>query len=110
MKYLITCCAGLAALMSAGAWAQSGPGPIDPSVTGAPLRYESSFTGYRSYAEEPLRSWRGVNDEVQRVGGHAGVLGMGESKRSPDPQPQPTPPEGAKPKPAEAASAHPHRH
>jgi hypothetical protein len=40
-----------------------------------PLAYESAFETYRPYREEPVADWRAVNDEVGRVGGHAGIVG-----------------------------------
>src|SRR5688572_33079263 len=38
-------------------------------------QYESAFAGYRPYREEPAADWRGINEEVARVGGHLGVVG-----------------------------------
>lgn len=38
--------------------------------------FRSALDGYRRYrADEPLRPWRELNDEVGTVGGHAGALG-----------------------------------
>lgn len=50
------------------------PGPIDSGAAVPPVAYESAFSGYRAYADEPLADWRTINDEVARIGGHAGVL------------------------------------
>lgn len=47
------------------------------------------------YREQPLRSWRDVNDEVGRVGGHVGMFGShahGESKPQPSAALQERPP------------------
>lgn len=49
-------------------------------ATGAPAAavpsFRSALDGYRRYqADEPLRAWRELNDEVGTVGGHAGALG-----------------------------------
>jgi hypothetical protein len=51
------------------------PHPADPAAPVPAMKYESSFTGYRSFREEPLAPWRGVNDEVARAGGHIGIVG-----------------------------------
>jgi len=40
----------------------------------AKVEYRSSFEDYRPWSAEPLRDWRAVNDEVERLGGHAGHL------------------------------------
>ena len=51
------------------------PHPADPAAPAPAVKYESAFTGYRGFREEPLAPWRGVNDEVARAGGHAGIFG-----------------------------------
>jgi len=48
--------------------------PADPAAPAPALRYESAFTGYRGFREEPIAPWRGVNDDVARTGGHIGIL------------------------------------
>ena len=41
----------------------------------APPAFRSALEGYRPYrADEPLRDWREINDEVGRLGGHQGNL------------------------------------
>lgn len=62
------------ALIAGGAQAQGRPKPEDPAAPTAPRSYVSPFEGYRAFADEPIGSWRALNDEVGRVGGHAGVL------------------------------------
>jgi hypothetical protein len=37
--------------------------------------YQSAFEGYQPYREQSIAGWREVNDEVGRVGGHAGMFG-----------------------------------
>jgi len=49
--------------------------PADPAAPAPVVKYESTFTGYRGFREEPLAPWRSVNDEVARAGGHVGILG-----------------------------------
>jgi len=51
------------------------PHPADPAAPAPAVKYESAFTGYRGFREEPLASWRGVNDEAARAGGHIGIVG-----------------------------------
>lgn len=37
--------------------------------------YRSAFEGYRPLIDEPMRHWRDANDEMGRLGGHAGHAG-----------------------------------
>ncbi|MGQ0526013.1 MAG: hypothetical protein ACT4P8_20400 [Betaproteobacteria bacterium] len=69
---------GAYALMSAPASAQlfsKDPARSDTRVPDA--KYESAFQNYVPYREQPLATWREVNDEVGRVGGHVGLFGGG---------------------------------
>jgi hypothetical protein len=59
--------AAVLAAAGASAWAQAGS-------SGPPIDYRSAFAGYRAWSAQPLRDWREVNDEVERLGGHAGHL------------------------------------
>lgn len=60
----------LAAVVAAAASSASAQ-----SASTTPLiDYRSAFDGYRPWSTEPLRDWREVNDEVGRLGGHAGHL------------------------------------
>jgi len=38
-------------------------------------RYNSAFSGYQRYREQPPASWRDVNDEAHKAGGHIGIFG-----------------------------------
>lgn len=60
------------------------------------LTYQSAYEGYRPYAEEPRAPWREVNEAVERVGGHAGVLR--EEARGTQSTTPPAPPPAAAPK------------
>jgi hypothetical protein len=60
------------------------PTPPRQDRPGAPA-YKSAFEGYRPYAEEPLAPWREVNETVERVGGHVGVLRAEEQHAPPRP-------------------------
>jgi hypothetical protein len=59
---------------AAQATAASGTGPSE---------YRSAFQDYRPFKDQPPASWRAVNDEVARVGGHAGALKGGASMPPP---------------------------
>lgn len=69
----------------------------DPAAPTPPVTYRSGFEGYKPFREEPVANWRGLNDEVRDVGGHAGIFGGaghgGNAASKPAPQPiGPTPP------------------
>ena len=51
--------------------------PRDPQAKAPAVIYRSAFQDYRSFREQEPVAWREVNDEVARVGGHAGVLKQG---------------------------------
>jgi hypothetical protein len=81
------------------AGAQSGdrPDPADPSVPGAVFRYESAFEGYQDVQDRKLTPWKDANEEMRRLGGHAGHARPGAStdgaERKPT-SPQPPAPGG----------------
>jgi hypothetical protein len=84
----------LAALALAGAtavaYAQTPAPPRERAA--APPAYQSAFEGYRPYVEEPPAPWRQVNDTVERVGGHVGVLRAEEATARPSgTEPAPAP-------------------
>jgi hypothetical protein len=69
---------GAYALMSAPVGAQPVPKMADPARPNTRVpdaQYESAFQHYVPYREQPLATWREVNDEVGRVGGHVGMFG-----------------------------------
>jgi hypothetical protein len=49
-------------------------GSRTPEKPAATATYRSVFDSYRRFSDEPVAPWRQVNDEVARVGGHAGAL------------------------------------
>lgn len=53
--------------------ARANPAPPDAAVPA--VNYDSAFAGYTPYRDEKLASWRDVNDETARVGGHLGIFG-----------------------------------
>jgi hypothetical protein len=84
--------AGLVLCLTVSAQAAEPPAPAPAPETDAPAAdanrrsgvgatrlvvppYRSVLDGYGRYrADEPLRDWREVNDEVGRLGGHGGHL------------------------------------
>lgn len=66
----------LAALAAGSAVAEERkrPDPADPRATSQPPVYRSAFEGYRRIEEPKRIPWREANDEVERVGGHVGIL------------------------------------
>lgn len=85
---------GALACATAAAGAQTPAQPPADRGAAPPLTYRSAYESYRPYAEEPLAPWREVNDTVERVGGHAGVL-REAARATPPPAPTGTPPAGA---------------
>jgi hypothetical protein len=66
-----------------------------PAAAAPRAGYRSAFEDYVPWREQPLASWREVNDEVARAGGHLGVFrGMAHAP-------------GAHPAPARPASEAP---
>lgn len=78
--------AALLALPLAAAAQQKQPDPGDAnSVVPAPV-YDSAFENFQAVADEnqsPDKSWRAANDEMQRLGGHAGHLRGSETRNRP---------------------------
>jgi hypothetical protein len=58
----------LAAGLAPAATAQPSASKPTSAEPGAGL-YQSAFSGYRRYGDEPLVPWKQANDEVGRIGG-----------------------------------------
>ena len=74
MATLRTALALAAGLAAAGAVAQGTAAPAvrdpaDPRAEAPPLAHRSPFANYRVFTGDGPGSWRGVNDEVARIGG-----------------------------------------
>ena len=81
-----------AALLPATALAQKPSDPADTKAAAPGLRYESAFTGYRSFKQERPAPWRQVNEEVKGAGGHAAhgapkAEAPGQVPSDPEPRP-----------------------
>ena len=78
------------------------PDPVDPAVPGPAPRYESVFKEYRKVPERDQTSWERANEEVGRLGGHAGHAGSGAPAHKGDRHPISRPPAspGGEPSPA----------
>ena len=51
--------------------------PSNPAAESSGAPYESAFTGYRAWQDikvSPVEGWRAANDEMARIGGHAGQI------------------------------------
>ena len=66
--------AGALTCAAAAIGAQTPAQPPADRGAAPPPTYQSAYEGYRPYVEEPLAPWREVNDTVERVGGHVGIL------------------------------------
>ena len=59
------------------------PNPAQPDAPVPVVKHESGLAGYVSFREEKLASWREVNDEVARAGGHIGIVGGAHGVQAP---------------------------
>lgn len=63
----------LALLMPAafaqGMSAMATPAPMAATPAATSLQFNSTFSGYRVYTDQPVGSWREANDNVGRIGG-----------------------------------------
>jgi len=72
--------AGVLTSLSFGAIAQQAaqtPDPLDANAAVPASTYESAFKNYQDVAENqtsPDKIWRAANDEMARLGGHAGHM------------------------------------
>lgn len=79
--------------------------PTQPGARVPEARYESSFRDYVPYREPALATWREVNDEVGRAGGHVGMFGGGHGGHAGAKSPKPI--AGAPAKTAREAAGRP---
>lgn len=63
--------AALTAFANAPALAQNTPrpDPLNSKAEVSALQYEPAFKGYRKFEDQPVTSWRGANDLVNKLGG-----------------------------------------
>jgi hypothetical protein len=74
-KLAVLCCACAAFWLPSAAAQQSvNNNPADPQAAVPAPAYASAFAGYQPLGDEKTASWRDVNDEVARVGGHLGIF------------------------------------
>ncbi len=64
----------LAFMVSQAVWAQEvapkmAADPPSSQVPAPPIVYQSTFTQYQPWTDEPVQSWREANDQVGRIGG-----------------------------------------
>ena len=69
--------------------------PEARSTPGGDIAYESVFKSYKPYEEPELGSWKDLNDEVAKAGGHVGIFGgaghAGHGAPASPPQQKPAP-------------------
>lgn len=56
---------------------QTPPNPLDANAPTAAVTYESAFKNYRTSTDDsatPDKVWRSANEEMGRIGGHAGHM------------------------------------
>jgi hypothetical protein len=76
------------AVGAAHAQGERRPNPTDPQAKVPAVEFRSAFEGYRPFADQEMRDWRGANDEVGRAGGHGGHRpGQGPGEQTSKPQP-----------------------
>lgn len=71
LRILVALAAGLSAAgaVAQGTVAPAARDPADPRAETPPLVHRSPFASYRIFAGDGPGSWRGMNDEVARIGG-----------------------------------------
>lgn len=77
--------------------AASQPQPADPGARVLRTEYRSAFARYRAFRDERLANWKSLNEDVERAGGHLGIMRA---------TPAPIPPAPAKPAPAGRGTTH----
>ena len=92
MKTLFAIAVLAAVAPFAAAQQQPRPEPTDPATPVRAFGYDSTFSGYRGFREEPLAPWRDVNDEVARIGGHIGIVRGAHVKPPAETKPELSPP------------------
>lgn len=101
----------IAALLSAAGHAQpieKMPDPSDPSAASHAVQYQSAFSDYLpldASEPSPAKTWRAANDEMARIGGHAGQIKDAPAASAPDAA-GPAPAAAQKPAPAAAPAGH----
>jgi hypothetical protein len=84
MAFAMLAAASLAAVAQDDTPPRIAADPADPAGAAAPLSYASAFRNYLKASgqeEIPDNAWRAANDEVRRLGGHAGQA----QARAPEP-------------------------
>ena len=81
----------------AASYAASQAQPADPSASAPRPEYRSAFAHYRAFRDERLANWKSLNEDVERSGGHLGIMRA---------TPAPIPPAPPKPAPAGRGATH----
>ena len=106
-KSTVLCIALVAAALPACAQQKARPGPADAAASVAAAGYDSAFSDYVKDSEVAPAQWKEVNDEVGRIGGHAGYMRGATGNAVKPAVPNVTP--AAKPSPPPVAPGHVHQ-
>ena len=71
IKFVIAFCFAVSAPVAAAA---DRPPVADPAGTVPAPEYRSAFSTYQPFRDQEPASWRELNDEVGRIGGHIGIF------------------------------------
>ena len=77
LSYYLSLCALAAMPIMALAQAPASAHAVDADAAVMPAEYKSVFDGYQVMegdGDTPANLWRSANDEVGRIGGHAGYM------------------------------------
>lgn len=103
---LLATCASMLTPFAANAQPSAQRDPADPSVPVSAARYESAFEGYQAFQDQKPAPWKEINEEMGRLGGHAGHMDSGANPHAAHQRPTfPQSPEGDS-KPDSAPSGH----
>jgi hypothetical protein len=98
----------LGACLAAATFTPAAVPPVTQPLAPAPeIGYRSAFSDYRPFREEPVTNWRGLNEDVARAGGHAGIMRGTDAAAA---QQRPNEPSGERVQSAPGRAPDAHRH
>lgn len=88
-RYVVFAILAAFAIRAAAQQPPAQPRLADRADSAPIVKYDSAYSGYRAFREEPLAPWRETNDEVASAGGHIGIVGgAGHGAAKPELKPQ----------------------
>ena len=79
---------GVLASAAAGQTAPDATGTVAEISPATPPQYQSVFSGYRTYTDQPLESWQNANQKVHTVGGWRAYAKEAHAPEPTNPSPQ----------------------